>query len=114
MNNLMLILSAVFCLVPILNMILPDYYNYIVRMSYSTPIKNKYDFLYIIFMFIEIIYILLGFTTPLASIFILLIAFEVMCAVGLTMTDKRVFYIYSVIFFILNLFIFVELYGKII
>ena len=113
MNNLILMLSAVFCLIPVINIIFPDYFNYVVRMSFSSPIKHKYDFLFVILMFVEVCYILLGFTTPLASIFILLLVYEIMVAVGITLTNKVAFYCYEVLFLIINLFIFVELYEKI-
>lgn len=112
MENLLLVLSAVFCIVPILNIIFPDYYNYVVRMSFSTPIKQKYDFLYLILMGVEVVYILLGFTTYLASIFIMLLAFEVLVAVGLNIANKLNFYLYSAAFLVINIIIFIELYEK--
>lgn len=111
-NQLVLILAAVFCIIPILNIILPDYYNYVVRRSFSTPVKQKYDFLYPILTFIEVIYILLGFTTHVAAIFILLIVFEVLIAVGLNIANKLNFYLYSAAFLVINIIILVELYEK--
>lgn len=111
MYNLLLVLSAVFCIIPILNMLFPDYYNYVVRMSFSTPIKQKYDFLYTILTVIEVIYILLGFTSHVAAIFILLMFFEILIAVGLNLTTKLNFYLYCAAFLVINIFIFTELYG---
>jgi len=93
-------------------MLIPDYYNYIVRMSFTTPVKRKYDFLYLVLMGIEVVYILLGFTSFLASIFIVLIVFEVLVAVGLNIASKLNFYLYTAAFLVINLFIFVELYEK--
>lgn len=105
-NQIVLILSALFSIVGLLNIFLPDYYDYIVRYSSSQPVKYKGDIFFIMLMFIEVVYILIGFTSNIPIIFMVLMMIELGTALFINITNYRNYIIYQFVFLTVNLTIF--------
>lgn len=105
-NQIVLILSTLFSIVGLLNIFLPDYYNYIVRYSSSTPVKYKSDILFILLMVVEVIYLLLGFTSNVPLLFMLLMTIELGTALFINISNYRNYILYQFVFLTINLTIF--------
>lgn len=109
-NQITMLLSGVFSLLAIINILLPDYYNYIVRMSRAIPEKKNWDMLYQALMVLEVMYILLGYTSSVPLLFLALTAYEVIFAITVDISKYTTFIIYEFVFLVLNLTIFLWLF----
>lgn len=109
-NQLVMLLAGVFSLIAVINILVPDYYKYVLRMSKAIPEKQPFDILFKIIMVLEVCYILLGFTSTIPLMFLLLLSYEVIIAMFMNISKFYVFMIYEFVFLVINLMIFLWLF----